>query len=345
MDPAAIGLFATAPWLAILAASRFIPAMLHVVGPSASLGVSALGSTVVIAGMAFTDDMALLFVLNLLAGLGLIVRWVACDTWIVTIAPAHARGRAIGTHETLMGLGIALGPLLLSMTGTSGKLPFLACAALTALALPPLLVLGRWNQRREPIHDRSRCGRRIFRLLPIAMLGAFIAGYVETSSISLFAVYVTGFGHDAVIATLLVSAFGLGGTLLQVPVGWVADRIGPHQGHRLCAAIILAGSVMIPTVLAQPWLAAAMLFLWGGAVGGMNTLAVLEAGTTVSGRDLAAAMTSVAFSYTVGSMVGPTVSGAFMQYLSSDGLMISAGIAGGCFLLASSFLKLTPATS
>jgi MFS family permease len=345
MDPAAIGLFATAPWLAILAASRFVPALLHAIGPSVSLGVSALGSMVVIAAMAFTDNVAVFFVLNLLAGLGLIIRWVTCDTWIVTIAPEEVRGRAIGTHETLMGLGIALGPLLLSLTGTSGKSPFLACAAVSALALLPLLVLGRWNQRHEFVHDRSGSVRRIFRLLPIAIFGAFIAGYVETSSISLFAVYVTGLGHDAVIATLLVSAFGLGGTLLQVPVGWVADRIGPYQGHRLCAAIILAGAVVIPAVLAQPWLAAAMLFLWGGAVGGMNTLAVLEAGTTVSGRDLAAAMTSVAFSYTVGSMAGPIVSGAFMQYLSADGLMMSASIAGGCFLLASSLLKLKPATS
>lgn len=345
MDPAAIGLFATAPWLAILAASRFVPALLHAIGPSASLGLSALGSTAVIAAMAFADDMAVFFVLNLLAGLGLIVRWVTCDTWIVTIASAQARGRAIGTHETLMGLGIALGPLLLSLTGTSGKLPFLVCSALTALALPPLLVLGCWNRRPESVQGQRGSGRRIFRLLPIAMLGAFIAGYVETSSISLFAVYVTGFGHDAVVATLLVSAFGLGGTLLQVPAGWVADRIGPHQGHRLCAAMILTGSMIIPAALAQPWLAAATLFLWGGAVGGMNTLAVLEAAMTICGRDLAAAITAVAFSYTVGSMAGPTISGVFMRYLSADGLMVSAGIAGGCFLLTSSVLKPKPATS
>ena len=50
---------------------------------------SAFGSTAVIAAMAFTDDMAVFFVLNLLAGLGLIVRWVTCDTWIVTIAPVR----------------------------------------------------------------------------------------------------------------------------------------------------------------------------------------------------------------------------------------------------------------
>ena len=87
--------------------------------------MSVAGSTAVIAAMAFTDDMAAFFILNLLAGLGLIVRWVTCDTWIVTIAPVEARGRAIGMHETLMGLGIALGPLLLSLTGTSGTLPFL----------------------------------------------------------------------------------------------------------------------------------------------------------------------------------------------------------------------------
>jgi MFS family permease len=345
MDPATIGLFATAPWLAILVASRYVPALLHALGPSASLGLSAVGSTAVIAAMAFTDDTAVFFVLNLLAGLGLIVRWVTCDTWIVTIAPHEARGRAIGTHETLMGLGIAFGPLLLSVTGTSGKLPFLACAALTALALPPLLMLGRWNQGHETVHDRRGSGRRIVRLLPIAMLGAFIAGYVETSSISLFAIYATDTGQDAVVATLLVSAFGFGGTLLQVPVGWMADRIGPHRGHRLCALIILAGSVIIPAALAQPWLAAGMLFLWGGAAGGMNTLAVLEAGATVAAHDLAAAMTSIAFCYTVGSMVGPTVSGALMQYLSPDGLMISAGLVSSGFLLASSLLKLKPAVT
>ena len=90
-----------------------------------------------------------------------------------------------------MGLGIALGPLLLSLTGTSGRLPFLACAALTALALPPLLVLGPLESASEPVHgrhDQRGSGRRIFRLLPVAMLGAFVAGYVETSSISLLAV-------------------------------------------------------------------------------------------------------------------------------------------------------------
>jgi MFS family permease len=346
MDTASIGLFATAPWLAILVASRFVPALLHAVGPSASLAFSAFGSTAVIAAMAFTDDMAVFFVLNLLAGLGLIVRWVTCDTWIVTIAPVSARGRAIGTHETLMGLGIALGPLLLSLTGTSGRLPFLACAALTALALPPLLVLGAWNQRPEPVHGRQARqgdGRRIFRLLPVALLGAFVAGYVETSAISLLAVQVTASGHDIVVATLLVSAFGFGGTLLQVPVGWMADRIGPHHGHRLCSALILAGSIAVPFLLPQPWLVAVLLFVWGGAVGGMNTLAVLEAASAVAGRDLAAALTAVAFSYTVGGMAGPAVSGAFMQYLPDGGLMASAGLAGACFLLASSFLK--PATS
>ena len=71
----------------------------------------------------------------------------------------------------------------------------------------------------------------------------------------------------------------------------------------------------------------------------MNTLAVLEAASAVPGRDLAAALTAVAFSYTVGGMAGPAVSGAFMQYLPTGGLMASAGLAGACFLQASSLLK------
>ncbi|NDH95738.1 MAG: MFS transporter, partial [Planctomycetia bacterium] len=48
-----------------------------------------------------------------LMGLGMAFRWISCDTWIVLLAKPSSRGRVIGFHESLMGLGIGMGPLTL----------------------------------------------------------------------------------------------------------------------------------------------------------------------------------------------------------------------------------------
>ena len=77
-----------------------------------------------------TTHLALIFLLNFVLGIGLILRWIACDTWIVAVAKKDERGRAIGVHETLMGLGIAVGPLLLVVFGVGSTAPYYACAVI-----------------------------------------------------------------------------------------------------------------------------------------------------------------------------------------------------------------------
>lgn len=72
----------------------------------------------------------MIFLLNFVLGIGLILRWIACDTWIVAVAKKDERGRAIGVHETLMGLGIAVGPLLLVVFGVGSTAPYYACAVI-----------------------------------------------------------------------------------------------------------------------------------------------------------------------------------------------------------------------
>lgn len=52
----------------------------------------------------------------------------------------------------------------------------------------------------------------------------FSAGYAETSSVSFLAGYSLSAGYALTAATLLISVFGIGGTALQLPIGWMADR-------------------------------------------------------------------------------------------------------------------------
>ncbi|MBB1615944.1 MFS transporter [Pseudomonas sp. UMC65] len=330
VEPAQIGLIISASWLAILLLYRVVPRLLGHLGLVRANLLSALLSILALIGMSQTHNLIGLFALNFVLGIGLILRWIACDTWIVAVASKNERGRAIGVHETLMGLGIAVGPLLLVVSGVQGPAPYYACAVL--ICMSAALALNLKGHDCQPQTPREKHRGQLFRTIPVALCGAFLAGFAETSSLSFLAGYSLSAGYLLTAATLLVTAFGAGGTLLQLPIGWLADKSSYKNSQRMCGLLLLAGALALPFSQSVPWLTTVLVFAWGGAIGGMNTLAVIEAGDRVEEQQMSTAMTAIALFYTLGSVLGPVVTGASVSYLSPHGLMITVGVAGAIFV-------------
>lgn len=65
----------------------------------------------------------------------------------------------------------------------------------------------------------------------------------------------------------------------------------------------------------------AILFVWGGAAGGLNTLAVIEAGATLPAARSGAGMALIASSYTFGGVAVPVASGTTMHLWHGHGPM------------------------
>ncbi|MDR2076296.1 MAG: MFS transporter [Desulfovibrio sp.] len=113
ISQAITGLILRASWIAILCFYKITPHILYKFGLVRSNCISAAISIAGIIGISQCTNILLVCILNFFIGIGLILRWIACDTWIVSVAAREERGRAIGLHETLMWLGIALGPLII----------------------------------------------------------------------------------------------------------------------------------------------------------------------------------------------------------------------------------------
>ncbi len=331
VEPARIGVVVSASWLAILLFYTWVPRLLAHLGLVKTNLLSAVLTVAALIGMTFTTQLALIFALNFVLGIGLILRWIACDTWIVTVASKDQRGRAIGIHETLMGLGIALGPLLLVVFGVDSAAPYYACAVIVVIS--SALALTLTDHDTQPQTPTEKRHGKVFSVIPTALCGAFIAGYAETSSVSFLAGYSLAAGYLLTAATLLISVFGAGGTVLQLPIGWMADRSSYRAGQLACGLVLLAGTLAIPLSQPFPWLATVVVFLWGGAIGGMNTLAVIEAGDRVGEQRVSTAMTAVAMFYTLGSVIGPVVTGGMVSFLGGEGLMVSVGGVGVLFVV------------
>lgn len=320
-DSWVIGLCAAISWLTILALGPVIPRSLRLLGYRWATALSVLLTVFGLALIAYSDALAAIVVSAVAVGSGLILRWIAFDALVVEIASETRRGSTVGLHEALMGFGIALGPLFFVVLPLHA-VP-LACIGLALLALLAFQAVECPPPARPAADSDHADRRKLVRLLAPALLAAFVAGSVESAGIALFPVHFQYLGFPLSQAAILVTAFGLGGTLLQPPLGTVADRSGYRLAHGLCILVVVASGLALVSFPGSLQITAAAIFLLGGAAGGFNTLAVIEAGTRMGSADIPAAMTAIAMAYTVGGVVGPALSGAVLGIASNQGMIWS----------------------
>lgn len=247
------------------------------------------------------------------------VLFILSEYWISTSAPPHRRGLVLGIYATVLSLGFAFGPWLFAQIGSGGFAPFGVGFAITLLAALP--VLAAWRESPTISANRQDSGflHYVF-VVPAATAAVLVFGAVETGGFALFPVYGSRIGYGEADAALLISAIGLGNVLMQVPLGLLSDHVRDRRTVLAgCAITGLAGMLLLPLVVDNWYLAAAMLFVWGGVVAGLYTVGLAHLGSRLSGHDLASANAAFVFCYGVGMILGPQAIGFGMDAFGAHG--------------------------
>lgn len=330
---ARIGLFATTLWVGQLLGLALAPRLNRVLG-ARRVVVLGLGCTLAalpcIAGMYWPAMLAG----GLLSGLGLGLRWIGLEPWLYGIAPEHARGRLVGFHETLIALAPVLAPLMAGYVAMRGSAVFALAGVFVLLALLPLL----WTRRPAPVATPPHAMPLLPRLHALVRQRAFrqgmwIAGFggmLEAALAGLFAVYSQGRGLGAVQTAELLAVFGLGGLVLQYPVGWCADHFGVRATALLCALATAAVALVLALPLGYAAMLGAMAVL-GGVTTAFLTLAMVAG--TQAGGNLSSKLSAMSMLYTLSAVAGPALAGVVVTALSGNALMVLvAGMAGAMVL-------------
>lgn len=246
------------------------------------------------------------------------ILFVLSEFWINTAAPPARRGLVLGIYATVLSLGFAAGPLIFSIIGSDGILPFLIGAGVILLAAVPILMARKEN---PPIDEApSRSFMRYIFLVPTATAAVFIFGAVESGGLALFPIYANRTGFTESQGALLLMMMGLGNVLFQIPIGLIADRINDRRRLLSLFAIIgLIGSIALPYLIHDWLLTAVILLFWGGSVAGLYTVGLAHLGDKLHGADLASANAAFVFCYALGMLVGPQTIGVAMDVTGHHG--------------------------
>ena len=330
------GLFAACGWAGIFLFTPFSSWVAQQLGRRPALwlaaGIPALASL----GFALTDDLALWFVLELLAGAASGLRWVLAEAVVAEFAPPGQRGRYVGLFETMVGTTFVIGPAILVWVGPTSitalwvAIGFIFAGLLWTFLVPEMPPAA--DARTSPVGIRGVWHALVQH--PVIMMAGFIGGFFESGVTSILPLYGLALGLTAASAALLVAASGLGSALMMFPVGLVADRfVDQAAGRRQCmlvlAGVTLAATIALPMVAQIGWLAWPVVFIWGGAGGSLYTLAMIDIGARETGVTLVNSTAVLVLTYTFGSMAASAASGFLLQWSPVAGFSALLAIVAG----------------
>ena len=314
----AIGINTALGAVATFFVAPLVPRAARLLGVRAlMLGALGLGILSLFA-FGLTADIALWFPIRLMFGAALTVLFVMSEYWINAAAPPERRGLVMGVYATALALGFALGPALLSLSGTAGLLPFALGAALFALAALPVLLGGA---DAPELQGRGAVPLKAFlAAVPVATMAALTFGAIETGVMGLLPVYAVDLHLSPEQGALCVSLFALGSVLFEIPLGLLSDRV---DRRLLLLGIALGGffGALAAPLAATSFAGLAILLLaWGGLVGGLYPVGLAHLGSRSSGAELATANAAFVMFYSAGMLVGPPLLGAAMDAMPPHGL-------------------------
>ncbi|HEX3809648.1 MAG TPA: MFS transporter [Rhizomicrobium sp.] len=250
--------------------------------------------------------------------------FVVSEFWINQLADERNRGRMIALYAICLSIGFGAGPVILSLIGTRGILPFVAGAAMLLLAAIPVILARRGAPRIEA--DETHSPFAAIRAAPTMLAAGFVFGAIDAGMAGLFPVYAVRSGYSEADAALAVTAISIGGIIFQYPLGLIADRVNRTTLLAICASSGILGTLVTPFVVHQPVALYAVLVLWGGIIMGVYTVGLTLLGERFKGPQLASANAAYVMMYSFGMLLGPAAEGVGLDAWNPNGLLVVLGV-------------------
>ena len=328
----AIGLIGSAYFAGFIVGCYGGPRLLARVGHSRTFAAAAGIATAVVLTMSLAVTEPAWIMLRALFGFAAANIYMVIESWLNDRATNQTRGRIFAGYMLVNFLGLIIGQWSFIAGRPSSTTLFTLSAIFYAVCLIPL-GLTRTPQPR-PVEVPELKPLQMFRISPVGVAGCIAVGFANAACWTFLPVY----AHDQHLTRGLLSgfmsAFTLGGALIQLPVGRLSDRMDRRiiiAGASACAAALgvamwyFSGRSSAQTLALVALFGMAVLPIYGLSVAHTNdklprerfveasaTLLLINAAASVAGPVIAASVTDrfgmpTLFLYTAAVHVGLAV--------------------------------------
>ena len=323
-SPTELAVVTSGYFLGFLSGARGTPLMIQRVGHVrvfAALG--SFMSAALIALPLLTEPWAWT-VLRILVGFCMSGIYVAAESWLNAAATNDTRGKVLSAYMIAQTLGIigAQGLLTLGDAGTS--VLFICASILVSVSFAPILLSAAVVPAVEVARPMPL--RDLFKGSPLGTVGIFLLGSVYATQSGMGAVFGTQIGLTATQISIFIAMLFAGALVLQYPIGWLSDRMDRRKLIFGLAALGATSCGLGWVTGGGLWLLMMAAFLAGGVTTPLYALFLAYTNDSLSAAEMPAASGGLVFTFGLGAIAGPLVTGWAMQALDPYAFWLVLGI-------------------
>ncbi|WP_372611321.1 MFS transporter [Aquicoccus sp.] len=315
-------------FVGFLSGARLTPIMIRRVGHVRVF--AALGSFMSAGLIAFpllTEPWAWT-VLRILIGFCMSGIFVAAESWLNHASSNETRGKVLSAYMIAQTLGIVGAQGLLTLGDAANSALFIGASILVSISFGPILLSATPVPAVEVARPMPL--RDLFRGSPLGTVGIFLLGSVYATQAGMGAVFGSQIGLTAAQIALFVAMLFAGALVLQYPIGWLSDRMDRRK--LIFGAAVLGGIACMLgwTFGAGLWVLMASAFLVGGMTTPLYALFLAYTNDALETEDMPAASGGLVFTFGLGAIVGPLITGWAMEMLGPFAFWLVLATTFGC---------------
>ncbi|MEM9781985.1 MAG: MFS transporter [Pseudomonadota bacterium] len=310
-DAAVMGIVMSGYFVGFLAGAWITPKLLRRVGHVRTFAAfaSLISAACIIYGAA-VDPLAWTLI-RLVTGACFSGVYVVAESWLNNQSNNETRGQTLSIYLICQMGGIVLAQALVPLTDPAGYDLFVIMTVAVSIACAPILLSASPAPMVE--NNRQLSLGALFRISPLGFVGTLVLGAVFAAMFGMTAVWGTSVGLSANEISAVVGAMYVGALVLQMPIGWLSDRMDRRVlitgctalGAVSATAMALAGSNFAAVLIAA--------LLAGGVANPLYSLLIAHTNDYMDWDDMAAAAGGLVLLNGIGAAGTPLMIGGLMD--------------------------------
>ena len=314
-----IGLNVVAQPLAVILFVRITPIIIHKIGLARSIVIAQIFTILLYFTFPIFESLTAWFIIRFLIGFAGALAWNAFDTWMLSMADDSNRGKIVTIYNTVFVIGFAIGPMVISLTGIEGWLPFVVIAALSFLAIIPLITI-KIDDPKLPEKKSVPVFAAII-AAPTIFGAAILCGLDDVMFVSFFPIFMIKSNFSQDLALQYVTITLVGGVICQPIVGVLLDKVNKRLLMNIAVLITFICPIIFAIFINNFYIMAISCFMWGGAASGIFAISLTMLGERYSASQVAGATAILVMVFEVGSLTGPLIGGRVMDLVGPMGFI------------------------
>lgn len=247
-------------------------------------------------------------------GLTIAALFITIESWFSAVATNTNRSKIFSLYQIAAYSAAALGQLLI---GNGNPINYVLFSLAALFIIAGIIPLSLSRMKSPEISDSSEhmSLRQLVRLAPLGVMAAFTGGIFLGSFYALVPLFasMTGLENDQI--SLYMFASILAAMLFAWPIGWICDRA--KRSYVLLIILVLAGGACAANALVIEldfgWRLLTLCICMGLA-STVYSIGVAITNDMMDSSQIIAASSGLLLSYGIGSVIGPLISSALMEY-------------------------------